>query len=610
MSNRNVVPKNSLSTLGTIAKRWAKVFCSEIDIDGVVYNAENLVGPQGEQGIQGIQGPVGDGTGDMLAANNLSDVDDVNEARDNLNIVDYELPIATAISLGGIRTPSGAPGEFVSGFDVDGIALYDTPAGEGALKNDGSVDGTGFQQFLGLKFDMAVVEIIVSDEATAPSSYIKLAAQSGLTDNLETLFPDTGGSSLVLLRADVGDTITLKHAAGNILLWGGADIELSGTKTIFLVFDGANWNEIGNVSSAASLLINSSVAGTGIQELAGINLKDETVLTITAGSVTATQSMHSISAQTGVTDDLDSIVPGKGTGDLIFISADAGDTITIRHNIGNIVTGDGENISLSGDKTLLLLKRASNWHVVGGSASSASGLMANASVAGTGIQEFLGVNLTNDTILTIVSGVVTATQSSHVIAAESGVTDDLTSIVAATGHGDLLIITADTGDIITVKHGVGNIVSATLTDVILDPGKSLFLVRRASVWHILSGGADAVLYEREDFSYEFGPYTYGTIFAFVVPKRGFIQWVEADVPVTGTSAVELDVIKNGVSMGTFLVSQAANSSPYVWGRLNTNFAVGAGDVISWGILNNGNGWGYAGSPASGRIRIGFRFISE
>ena len=44
---------------------------------------DRLEGPKGDKGDPG---PTGDGTGDMLASNNLSDVDDVDTAQQNLNL--------------------------------------------------------------------------------------------------------------------------------------------------------------------------------------------------------------------------------------------------------------------------------------------------------------------------------------------------------------------------------------------------------------------------------------------------------------------------------------------------------------------------------------------
>lgn len=91
--------------------------------------------------------------------------------------------------------------------------------------------------------------------------------------------------------------------------------------------------------------------------------------------------------------------------------------------------------------------------------------------------------------LDIVSDVVTATQTLHTIAAESGVEDELKTITV--GHADLavagttvrpfIVIRADTGDTITIKHETGNISLASESDFLLDSGK-LFTLWWDGTW--------------------------------------------------------------------------------------------------------------------------------
>ncbi len=93
--------------------------------------------------------------------------------------------------------------------------------------------------------------------------------------------------------------------------------------------------------------------------------------------------------------------------------------------------------------------------------------------------------------LTIATGVVTATQSQHIIAVEpNGATDDLVTITV--GHSNLssagitfrpwLLITADTGDTITLKHGTGNIACSTNQDIVLDDEMYILLVYNGTNW--------------------------------------------------------------------------------------------------------------------------------
>lgn len=100
------------------------------------------------------------------------------------------------------------------------------------------------------------------------------------------------------------------------------------------------------------------------------------------------------------------------------------------------------------------------------------------------------IAITNASILTIVSGVVTMTQMFHTIAAESGTTDDLDTISISTAlnlgtYRPMLVLIADSGDTITVKHGTGNIVLNAAGDFSLTAAKMLLLIYDGTNWHDL-----------------------------------------------------------------------------------------------------------------------------
>lgn len=88
-----------------------------------------------------------------------------------------------------------------------------------------------------------------------------------------------------------------------------------------------------------------------------------TTLTLASDVAAAGTARHLVlAAQTSVTDDLIEVT-GLGVGDEVIIAADAGDTITVKHNSGSatdkIMLHNGADIALSGDMTLKLVKRAS-----------------------------------------------------------------------------------------------------------------------------------------------------------------------------------------------------------------------------------------------------------
>lgn len=118
-------------------------------------------------------------------------------------------------------------------------------------------------------------------------------------------------------------------------------------------------------------------------------------------------------------------------------------------------------------------------------------LRADGAVAGTALQELLGINLTDATELTIASGSVTATQSLHAIDTEGdAVADDLATIVAAKGAGDLLLLyPANAARIPTLQHGVGNIETPSGVDFELT-GLTL-LARVGSTWKVSMASYDS-----------------------------------------------------------------------------------------------------------------------
>lgn len=93
------------------------------------------------------------------------------------------------------------------------------------------------------------------------------------------------------------------------------------------------------------------------------------------------------------------------------------------------------------------------------------------------------------TILTIASGVITPTQYVHAVAAQTGTADDLDEITAQNNRK--LILKADSGDTITLKHGVDNIFSMSGEDVVLTGSALVELFCLGGVWVIIGDGGAA-----------------------------------------------------------------------------------------------------------------------
>lgn len=93
----------------------------------------------------------------------------------------------------------------------------------------------------------------------------------------------------------------------------------------------------------------------------------------------------------------------------------------------------------------------------------------------------------------ISSGSVTPSRASIVLAAESGTTDDLnTVVVTAWQVGDEITAIADTTDTITIKHGADNITTDTGADIVLSGTQRVtFYVTASGVDASLGGGGGA-----------------------------------------------------------------------------------------------------------------------
>jgi len=376
-----------------------------------------------------------------------------------------------------------------------------------------------------------------------------------ITTNTFQVFSATGPTTLV----DITDTGTGTHTVYKLL--DPTEIRPSDYDSATNI---RTWQQ--KISSAAPsgvLLADGTVPGTAIQELLGLNLTDATTLTLSTGATTATQGIHVIAAETGTTDDFDTLTPAKGSGDVVYFWADTGDTITLKHGTGNFVTGDGNDISFGANDLIVGVFDGTNFHV----RADAAGLLANGSVAGMAMQELLGLNLTDSTILTLSTGAATITQSLHAIAAESGTTDDIDTLTAAKGSGDLLILWADIGDTITLKHGTGNIVTGDGSDIAFTADDLIILVYDGTNWHVradATGGGGGLTW-----SVEAGPSK------TMVANEGYFAQdatlLTFTLPATATLGDTYKIA--GIAIGGWKIAQNA-SDTIVFGDQDTTVGTG------------------------------------
>ena len=210
------------------------------------------------------------------------------------------------------------------------------------------------------------------------------------SDDLDTITGYLDGSLLLIRPENDARSVVLKNGTGNILTPAGTDITLSTDDSLALLhFDGTNWRVIASPSSGGGasdhgaltglgdddhsqyLLVNGSRAGTtAFQEFLGVNLTDATELTISSGSVTRTQGLHTVDTEGDAASDDLATISGGAAGDILVIyPANDARSVVLKHGTGNIQTFDGSDITLDTDDYMaLLVSDGTNWRVITSSA--------------------------------------------------------------------------------------------------------------------------------------------------------------------------------------------------------------------------------------------------
>lgn len=134
--------------------------------------------------------------------------------------------------------------------------------------------------------DVATIPI-ASDVLTITSAYTIAQAESGTTDDINTITPSLNGISsddsyFIMIEADAGDTITLNHGTGNLTLKGAANIELSGGQRALLFGSlAAGFTDFATSSSSGGSMTSFSLAAdSGTPE----TVADSNTVTIAGGT--------------------------------------------------------------------------------------------------------------------------------------------------------------------------------------------------------------------------------------------------------------------------------------------------------------------------------------
>lgn len=105
------------------------------------------------------------------------------------------------------------------------------------LYNDGTIAGTGRQQFEGLKFGAASTLTVAAGVITVvDKGWYQVAGEGAASDDLNTISGLAAGEWCFLQAADDAQTITFKHGVDNLSAIGNADVALDDLHDMVIAF--------------------------------------------------------------------------------------------------------------------------------------------------------------------------------------------------------------------------------------------------------------------------------------------------------------------------------------------------------------------------------------
>ena len=317
------------------------------------------------------------------------------------------------------------------------------------------------------------------------------------------------------------------------------------------------------------------------------------ISTIASGVITPAQELVTVAAESGTADDLDTIntsgftqLTDAGVTYLpsIVIQADAGDTITVKHNTGNIALFGGVDIAITGNQALRLLWNGSRWVNVNPTSGGGGGGMTSFTVAGTsGTPQ----TITDGNTLTIAAGTGISTTAS----ATDTVTVALTTPVSLAngGTGADLSATGGTGQVVKQSSAGGVLTVGALAESEI-PSLAASKIT-SGVFAEARGGTNQSTYATGDLLYASGT---NTLAKLAVGTAGQVLTVSGGVPVwAGVSATggikqvvkyEYEITATGYSTTstTFVDVDATN--------LATSITTTGGNstVLAWATFSGAN----------------------
>jgi hypothetical protein len=190
------------------------------------------------------------------------------------------------------------------------------------------------------------------------------------------------------------------------------------------------------------------------------NTPTTATVTIASGVATITDSVTVVAAESGTTDTLDKLaITNTSQYDLVYLFADAGDTITLTHTSslaadGQISTVGSANETLSSTTPTILIRKGNYWYGYGGGVVNAVSDIGDVTITSNSAGEILkwsGSAWINQTLAEADIGTATAVAANT---AKTSLEDNSVTLAKMAAGTDGNLITYDTnGDPVAVATG-------------------------------------------------------------------------------------------------------------------------------------------------------------
>lgn len=268
-----------------------------------------------------------------------------------------------------------------SGITIDGETTYNTRKAISFVADNGDIFG---EFYTILNSSTVEVNLFSNYDQTQAGGQILIRADDATGGTGRLIINQTNTSELLELSlGDMGSILRAETAGGNTLIFNddGIDTDIifetsNITDALFIdagndivevnadfVFNQGGLNSIDarfeTDTKDSALLVDASADSININALHALGRES---LNIAGGAITITQSFAVVNAQSGTTDNLDTINGGAVLGTELKLQAAIGDTITVRDGVGNIQCGSNRTLNGTNGSVMRLTFRGGNWY--------------------------------------------------------------------------------------------------------------------------------------------------------------------------------------------------------------------------------------------------------